>query len=669
MAKDYTQYTIEGIEGKFNKARLVQVIVFHYIKNNTMLWDTLLATFPLELQGKKGVFSKKADVEKERDFYVDAPLTLQDGTEIVTCRQWGKHNIVNFIERASALGYKICVVGGEAKTENENSLKFTTEQIDKINKATWFYDIEQVLGEILGVETYQILSLDKEPYLEELVDNKTFDEIETDLPYDEIARTLNKIYGNLTYLSYYEREGKGDKTTEEYMTIWGDLLKRIEAKATTDNDYWALGESSLEKFTPFEDKNEMMAFAHSAYEKAIELDTEVSSLTVMANRLSSEYYNNDELLEKAGKKALSLAETYRDYASICYNDNDERVFSQKVFDQAIDKVVELKDQAEDGDIENLILLLEDDEEIDNIKKLDPNWVPTERLQIKISGRIPEYYFASVSEDYIEVFEKSIEHANENMDTMETFLQALIKTTLENKEKDMEIFKVDLDMEAIKKDCPKLVELLDKIKEDDMDHYELYDEIFDTPYDPRVIFIENDARISITKNWGEDEVLAEQKLSDFLGEEKEIDLTEAENEAIKNQVTELCEEQKDEFVFDGEVDMVWQSVNKTLTINNWIKPDNLTYDGFLEKEHDVVIIHDDIVDYTFDITTKNFDLSKITFLQFASAGEIRESAAELVANYLFYGKKHISPDKDRHRDKGIELEYQSRYGGLSALLEG
>jgi hypothetical protein len=126
----------------------------------------------------------------------------------------------------------------------------------------------------------------------------------------------------------------------------------------------------------------------------------------MANRLCSEYYTNDELLDKAGERALALSETFRDYTQICFNDNDERVFSQEIIDQAIDKVVELKEQAEDGDLEKLISLLEDDEEVDHIKRLDPNWVPTERLEIKISGRIPEYYFASVKEEYIEVFEKA-----------------------------------------------------------------------------------------------------------------------------------------------------------------------------------------------------------------------------------------------------------------------
>ena len=143
MAKDYTKYNVEGIDGEFNKARLAQAIVKHYVENNAMLWETILVTFPLELQGKKGVISKKSEVEKERDFYVDAPMKLQDGTEIVTCRQWGKHNLVHFIERATALGYEISVVGGETEAKEESTLKFTTEQIEKIGKATRFYDIDQ----------------------------------------------------------------------------------------------------------------------------------------------------------------------------------------------------------------------------------------------------------------------------------------------------------------------------------------------------------------------------------------------------------------------------------------------------------------------------------------------------------------------------------------------
>ena len=105
------------------------------------------------------------------------------------------------------------------------------------------------------------------------------------------------------------------------------------------------------------------------------LDDDISSLTVMANRLSSEYYTNTELLNKAGKKALSLAETFQDYASICFNDNEESLFYGEIFEQALDKVIELKEQAEEDELENLILLLADDEDYhDKIKQIDPNWV-------------------------------------------------------------------------------------------------------------------------------------------------------------------------------------------------------------------------------------------------------------------------------------------------------
>ena len=32
MAKDYTKYNVEGIDGEFKKARLVQAILKHYVE-------------------------------------------------------------------------------------------------------------------------------------------------------------------------------------------------------------------------------------------------------------------------------------------------------------------------------------------------------------------------------------------------------------------------------------------------------------------------------------------------------------------------------------------------------------------------------------------------------------------------------------------------------------
>lgn len=49
---------------------------------------------------------------------------------------------------------------------------------------------------------------------------------------------------------------------------------------------------------------------------------------------------------------------------------EESLFYGEIFDQAVAKAVELKDQAEDDDLENLVFLLEDDDDnIDSVKKL------------------------------------------------------------------------------------------------------------------------------------------------------------------------------------------------------------------------------------------------------------------------------------------------------------
>jgi hypothetical protein len=370
MARDYTRYTVKGLGQNLNKRQLVFTIVKDWTSKNNPTLEELQAVFPDGVQGSKGFIVKESEVKDAKRFNMQEPLTIKNGDCIVVSNQWGTKNISSFIDLTKKLGYDV------TKETLENDITFTSEQIDKIGKATWFYDIEQVMGEILGIETYEIPSLEIESYLKELAEDKTFGGIETELPYDDVARTANKIYGNLCYLSQYDQEGKGDKTSVAYSILWADLLKILEAKATTANEYWAIGESSLERLTPFEDKDEMEAFVHSAYDKAIDLDDDISILTVMANRLNSEYYTNNELLEKAGERCLSLAETFKDYSSICFNDNEENLFSAEIFNQALDKVIELKEQAVEDELENLLLLLADDEDYhDKIKQIDPNFVP------------------------------------------------------------------------------------------------------------------------------------------------------------------------------------------------------------------------------------------------------------------------------------------------------
>ncbi len=107
MARDYTKYTVEGLGENLNKRQLVFAIVKDWAAKNKPSLEALQTAFPDSIQGSKGVIAKKDAGVKERDFYMDAPFTLSDGTAIVACRQWGKDNFPNFLKHAETLGYTI----------------------------------------------------------------------------------------------------------------------------------------------------------------------------------------------------------------------------------------------------------------------------------------------------------------------------------------------------------------------------------------------------------------------------------------------------------------------------------------------------------------------------------------------------------------------------------
>ena len=125
MAKDFTKYSVEGIENGLGKARLVQKIVGHFADKNQLSHDDLKEVWFDDLQGGKGVFKKLSEIDdkNERNYYVDAPVVLTDGSKIAICNQWGKENLSNFILHAGLLGYVIKAEGDEPKEESvpENS--------------------------------------------------------------------------------------------------------------------------------------------------------------------------------------------------------------------------------------------------------------------------------------------------------------------------------------------------------------------------------------------------------------------------------------------------------------------------------------------------------------------------------------------------------------------
>ena len=108
MAKDYTKYTIEGVAGDFGKSKLALAIIGNYVSKNSVDFAILNAAFPDECQGGiQGVFRKKEDVKDFKRYYMDKPISLIDGTEIVVTNQWGIDNIPGLINRANALGYAV----------------------------------------------------------------------------------------------------------------------------------------------------------------------------------------------------------------------------------------------------------------------------------------------------------------------------------------------------------------------------------------------------------------------------------------------------------------------------------------------------------------------------------------------------------------------------------
>lgn len=118
-------YTYNGVKSSkpLGQARLVLDIIKTYATVNKCSIDDLEKVFPSRLQkgfGKFGCFKEKGKlVQKEkkpkRRFYLDDPITLADGKEIVVCTEWGTKkekngNLVNFPifkEAAKNLGFDI----------------------------------------------------------------------------------------------------------------------------------------------------------------------------------------------------------------------------------------------------------------------------------------------------------------------------------------------------------------------------------------------------------------------------------------------------------------------------------------------------------------------------------------------------------------------------------
>jgi hypothetical protein len=224
---------------------------------------------------------------------------------------------------------------------------------------------------------------------------------------------------------------------------------------------------------------------------------------------------------------------------------------------------------------------------------------------------------------------------------------------------------DSDMETT---CPSLWSIFTHIKKEGTSHFQLYEELFDWPSDwaggnAYMSFFEDDARISVTVD-GVKQLdgipLKEFATTDF-GYNEADEATSEEEKKLGAWIHSFVEKNRTEF---GLGEDIGASVNKqgAKFMELWFTPPAL--DDFASEERAVVVYHDDIIDYTFQLEVDEFSYEKLAFLAHANYADFRNSACPTIANYVFYDNELIIPEETWYRDKGITLEYES--DGLTRL---
>jgi len=136
MARDYTKYNVAGLGENLNKRKLVFSVIKDYIEKNNPSLEALLADFPDELQGSKGVIRKEAEVDDPKRFNMKEPLKIKNGMHIVVSNQWGE-NIPGFIDAAENLGYTITKIISEEDDSTAIGLHITPALALKNYQSEW----------------------------------------------------------------------------------------------------------------------------------------------------------------------------------------------------------------------------------------------------------------------------------------------------------------------------------------------------------------------------------------------------------------------------------------------------------------------------------------------------------------------------------------------------
>jgi hypothetical protein len=288
-----------------------------------------------------------------------------------------------------------------------------------------------------------------------------------------------------------------------------------------------------------------------------------------------------------------------------------------------------------------------------------------KININISGRITNYMFGLLGDDAYAECKKAMSYAiDDDIETIGEFVKMYYETTLEGGD-GLQIFQESIDMDKFKANCPLLSEFLEKVEEGDAGYLQFYEEILDMAWRDEVNIIEDDAAITITVD--DVEVVAQQKLIDFLGE---IEPYIEEEDDPKAVATTKVFWQKYGAKFnmeDRDEHTINKAENGVLQLNEWIIPKGLT--AYNTRERNITVEHDNIVDFDFFFKAADFDVSKLAFVQFGNASEFHQSELNYVGSFLSYDNNIIRPDQNIHRDKGFTLYYEKDRKSCNFLIEG
>ena len=207
MAKNYTKYTVEGVKENLGKSKLALAVIEDYVNKNKVDFTILNAAFPDKCQGGiHGVFRKIEEVKDFKRYYMDKPISLIDGINIVVSNQWGIDNIPGLIDRANGLGYTII---------SQDHIKEDSE-IDKINFSELsVYGFVKILKKNANDENALIHLFND---LEEAIESNN-----SLIPFGLIA--MKQTEGQINYVEEFEFNGRF-----KYLQFYIQNLSDLEDK-------------------------------------------------------------------------------------------------------------------------------------------------------------------------------------------------------------------------------------------------------------------------------------------------------------------------------------------------------------------------------------------------------------------------------------------------------